>query len=111
MDLFGRKFGGDAYEGRHDSLRLMAWLFSGWPQGTGPQVAQEVLRRWLYGDREFASFHLPSEWVGKDGPDSYEIGPEFRVRVRELYAGLALINPEPNPIRAIIATPRVTLLG
>lgn len=35
--------GWDMYDGRHDSLRFLAWLLGGWPHGVGPQVAQEML--------------------------------------------------------------------
>jgi hypothetical protein len=50
-------------------------------------------------DREFASFHLPSEWAGKGGVETYAIGPEVRTRVQELYAALLRANPEePNTV-------------
>jgi hypothetical protein len=66
--------GRDMYGGRHNSLRFLAWLLDGWPDGLGPQVAREMLRRWLFGDQEFASFHLASEWAGKGSVETYAIG-------------------------------------
>ncbi len=102
--------GRDVYGGRHDSLQFLAWLLDGWPHGVGPQVAQEMLRRWLFGDREFASFHLPSEWAGKGGVETYAIGPEVRTRVQEIYAALLRANPEePNAVRSIIEARRCYL--
>jgi hypothetical protein len=99
--------GRDVYGSRHDSLRFLAWLLGGWPYGVGPQVAQEMLRRWLFGDREFASFHLPSEWAGKGGTETYAIGAEVRTRIQELYAALVGANPEePNAVRLMIETRR-----
>ena len=44
------------YDGRHDGLRFLAWLFQGWPDGEGAQVAQLMLGRWLFGGREFSFF-------------------------------------------------------
>ena len=44
-----------------------------------------MLRRWLFGDWEFASYHLPSEWAGKDGAETYAIGREVRTRIQEIY--------------------------
>lgn len=76
------------YRGRHDGLRFLAWLLGGWPNSAAARVAQEMLRRWLSGDREFASFHLPSEWVGKGGEETYAIGSEVRARIQELHADL-----------------------
>jgi hypothetical protein len=99
--------GTDTYGSRHDSLRFLAWLLDGWPHELGPQVAQEMLRRWLFGDREFASFHLPSEWSGKGGEATHAIGPEIRTRVQALYAALVRANPEePNAVRSIIEARR-----
>lgn len=102
--------GRDVYGSRHDSLRFLAWLLGDWPHGVGPQVAQEMLRRWLFGDREFASFHLPKKWAGKGGAETYEIGPENRGRIQELYAALLQANPEePNSVRSLIETRRYYL--
>lgn len=99
IQSLGDSDGSDMYDGRHDSLRFLAWLLGGWPHGLGPRVAQEMLRRWLSCDREFASFHLPSEWAGKGGVETYAIGPEVRTRVQELYAALLRANPEePNAV-------------
>jgi hypothetical protein len=99
--------GRDAYGSRHDSLRFLAWLLGGWPDGLGPQVAQEMLRRWLFGNREFASFHLPAQWAGKGGTETYAIDPEMRARIQELHAALVRANPEePNAVRLMIETPR-----
>jgi hypothetical protein len=104
--------GGDMYDGQHDSLRFLAWLLGGWPHGLGPQGAQEMLRRWLFGNREFASFHLPSEWAGKGGAETYAIGREVRTRVQEFYAALLRANPkEPNAVRSIIETRRCHVRG
>jgi hypothetical protein len=97
----------DMYDGRHDSLRFLAWLLGGWPHGLGPQVAQEMLRRWLFGNREFASFHLPSEWAGKAGVETHAIGPEIRTRIHGLYASLVRASPEePNAVRSMIEARR-----
>jgi hypothetical protein len=105
-------YGRDVYGSRHDSLRFLAWLLDGWPNGVGPQVVQEMLRRWLFGDREFASFHLPKEWVGKGGTETYAIGPEARTRVQELYAALIRANPEePTAVRSIIESRRYLMAG
>jgi hypothetical protein len=107
IQSLGDSHGSDIYDGRHDSLRFLAWLLGGWPHGLGPQVAQEMLRRWLFGDREFASFHLPLEWAGKAGEETYTIGPEIRTRVQTLYVALERANPEkPNAVRSIIENPR-----
>jgi hypothetical protein len=96
----------DMYDGRHDSLRFLAWLLGGWPNGLGPQVAQEMLRRWLFGDREFASFHLPSKWAGKGGVETYAIGSEVRARIQELHAELVRANlEEPNAVLSINEAP------
>lgn len=103
----GDSHGGNTYNGRHDALRFLAWLVGGWPHGVGPQVAQEMLRRWLFGGEEFASFHLQSEWTGKGGMETYEIGPDVRTRIQELYASLVRANPEePNGVRSIIESTR-----
>lgn len=103
--------GRDVYGSRHDSLRFLAWLLGGWPHGVGPQVAQEMLRRWLFGDREFASFHLPSEWAGKGGTKTYAIGPEVRARIHEIHTALVRANPEePNAIRLMIEPRRPSWL-
>ena len=99
--------GGDMYDGRHDSLRFLAWLLNGWPDDLGPQVSREMLRRWLFDDQEFASFHLPSEWAGKGGADTYEIGPEVCARIQEFHTALAGAHPEePSVVRSIIETRR-----
>jgi len=59
-----------------------------------------MLRRWLFGDQEFASFHLPSEWAGKGGAETYAIGPDARARMQELHSALVRANPEePNAVR------------
>jgi hypothetical protein len=56
---------------------------------------------------QFASFHLPLEWAGKGGVETFAIGPEFRTRVQELYTSLVRANPEePNAVRSIIETRR-----
>jgi hypothetical protein len=112
IQSLGDSHGSDMYDGRHDSLRFLAWLLGGWPHGLGPQVAQEMLRRWLFSDREFASFHLPLEWAGKGGVETYAIGPEVRTRVQELYTSLVRANPEePNAVRSIIETRRYQMTG
>jgi hypothetical protein len=110
-DLYLGSLEGEIGPGFHDDryggLRFLAWLLEGWPHGIGPQVAQEMLRRWLDCERDFASFHLPSEWAGKGGADTYAIGPEARMWIQQLYADLLRANPEvPNPVRVIIETRR-----
>lgn len=99
--------GAGFHDCRHGSLHFLAWLLEGWPHGIGPQVAQEMLRRWLGCDRDFASFHLPSEWAGKGGAETYAIAPETRARVDEFYSTLLRANPDvPNAVRTIIETRR-----
>ena len=110
-DLYVGSLEGEIGPGFHDDryggLRFLAWLLEGWPHGIGPQVAQDMLRRWLDCERDFASFHLPSDWAGKGGADTYAIGPETRMCVQRLYSDLLRANPEvPNPVRAIIETRR-----
>jgi hypothetical protein len=112
IDLYTESLGDDphgrnVHGSRHDSLRFLGWLLSGWPHGVGPQVAREMLRRWLFGEREFASFHLSSEWAGKGGTETYAIGPEVRTRIQELHAALVRADPEePNAMRLMIETRR-----
>jgi hypothetical protein len=110
-DLYIRSLEGSIGPGLHDcrhgSLRFLAWLLDGWPHGVGPQVGQEMLRRWLGSDREYASFHLRSEWAGKGSAETYAIGSEARARVQEFYSTLLRANPEvPNAVRSIIETRR-----
>ena len=110
-DLYVGSLEGEIGPGFHDDryggLRFLAWLLEGWPHGIGPQVAQDMLRRWLDCERDFASFHLPSDWAGKGGADTYAIGPETRMCVQRLYSDLLRANPEvPNRVRAIIETRR-----
>jgi len=104
--------GRDLYCSRHDSLRFIAWLLDGWPYGVGPQVAQEMLRRWFRSKRDFVSSHLSTEWVGKSGAHNCAISAEQRARILELYRDLLRANPgKTTAVRKAIQTRMVWVAG
>ena len=72
------------YDGRHDGLRFLAWLFQGWPDGEGAQVARLMLGRWLFGGREFSSFHFSPKWVGRDGKQANALPAVVKKRLHDL---------------------------
>jgi hypothetical protein len=72
------------YDGRHDGLRFLAWLLKGWPDREGAQLARLMLGRWLFGEREFSSFHFSPKWVGRDGKQSNALPAVVKKRLHDL---------------------------
>jgi hypothetical protein len=70
---------------RYRSLALLGWFLEGWPSGAGPQLARDILARWLEGaygssqalrrnSRRSRPWHLRGQ----------EIEPEIRASLRTL---------------------------
>lgn len=71
------------YDGRHGSLRLLAWLIEGWPSSPGAEIAQQMLVRWLTAARNRLCRHLRAldadYWT--EGPSNFELPIRERLRV------------------------------
>lgn len=72
----------EVYWSRHDSLCFLAWLLEGWPDGEGPAIAKELLRRWLSAERNRICRHLRPPWADpwSTGPSNFEPAIEERLR-------------------------------
>jgi len=65
-------------------LAFLAWLTEGWPQGAGPQIALDMLARWL-GDKPNRIFrHLGVNWSDPWNPGPHQIPHQIRERLRQL---------------------------
>jgi hypothetical protein len=58
------------YDGRHGSLRFLAWLTEGWPDSPGATVSRGLLARWLAAERNRLCRHLRA-----DAADPWTLGP------------------------------------
>jgi hypothetical protein len=78
---------GGVYDGRHASLRFLAWLIDGWPDSPGAVVGRSLLLRWLNAERNLLCRHLrPLADPWTSGPHNFE--PSIQRRLRTL-AGVA----------------------
>lgn len=69
---------------RYLDLAFFAWLIEQWPQGKGPQIAMDMLARWLSHKPNRIFRHLGVNWSDpwKAGP--HEISPQIRERFQQL---------------------------
>lgn len=76
------------YETRHGSLRFLAWLIEGWPDGSGSTAGRSLLARWLMVDCNRLCRHLRPRSADPWTRGPYNFEPPIRERLRAL-AGVA----------------------
>lgn len=82
---------------RYTDLAFLAWLTHGWPHGRGPQVAMDMLARWLSNEPNRIFRDLGVNWSDPGEPGLYPMPEPIRERLRQLLdaprATLARSNP------------------
>lgn len=69
---------------RYTDLAIFAWLTERWPHGTGPQIAMDMLARWLSNKPNRIFRHLSINWSDPWNPGPHEIPEQIRERFRQL---------------------------
>ncbi len=69
---------------RYCDLAFLAWLTDGWPHGTGPQIAMDMLARWLSDKPNRIFRHLGVNWSDPWNPGPHQIPESIRERLRQL---------------------------
>jgi len=69
---------------RYCDLAFFSWLTESWPQGAGPQIAMDMLARWLSNKPNRIFRHLGVNWSDPWSPGPYEIPEQIRERFRQL---------------------------
>lgn len=69
---------------RYCDLAFLAWLTGGWPQGSGPQIAIEMLARWLSDKPNRIFRHLGVNWSDPWNPGPHQIPQQIRARLQQL---------------------------
>ena len=69
---------------RYCDLAFLAWLTEGWPQGKGPQIALDMLARWLSDKPNRIFRHLGVNWSDPWNPGPHQIPDQIRERLRQL---------------------------
>lgn len=69
---------------RYCDLAFLAWLTDGWPHGTGPQIAMDLLARWLSDKPNRIFRHLGVNWSDPWNPGPHQIPEAIRERLRQL---------------------------
>jgi hypothetical protein len=69
---------------RYPDLAFLAWLTEGWPRGPGPQIAMDMLSRWLSGKPNRIFRHLGVNWSDPWNPEQHDVPEQRRARLRQL---------------------------
>lgn len=69
---------------RYCDLAFFAWLTESWPQGTGPQIAMDMLARWFSNKPNRIFRHLGVNWSDPWSPGPHQIPEQIRERLRQL---------------------------
>jgi hypothetical protein len=72
---------------RYRDLTFLAWLTGSWPDGAGPQLAMDMLARWLSGKPNSIFRHLGVNWSDPWNPGPHQIPQQIRERLRQLLEG------------------------
>jgi hypothetical protein len=83
---------------RYCDLAFFAWLTESWPHGTGPQIAMDMLARWLSNKPNRIFRHLGVNWSDPWNPGPHQIPEQIRERLRQLLEapGATLICQNPG---------------
>lgn len=81
---------------RYCDLAFLAWLTEGWPQGTGPQIAMDMLARWLSNKPNRIFRHLGVNWSDPWNPGPHQIPQQIRERLRQLLEAPRATLPRAN---------------
>jgi hypothetical protein len=71
-------------DSRYTDLAFLAWLTESWPHGRGPQIAMDMLSRWLSDKPNRIFRHLRVDWSDPWNPGSHQIPEQIRERLRQL---------------------------
>jgi hypothetical protein len=82
---------------RFTDLAFFAWLTENWPRGTGPQIAMDMLARWLSHKPNRIFRHLGVNWSEPWSPGPHEIPEQIRERLRQLLEAPSATLIRPNP--------------
>ena len=82
---------------RYCDLAFFAWLTESWPQGTGPQIAMDMLARWLSDKPNRIFRHLGVNWSDPWNPGPHQIPEQIRERLRQLLEAPRATLTCPNP--------------
>lgn len=82
---------------RYCDLAFFAWLTESWPQGTGPQIALDMLARWLSNKPNRIFRHLGVNWSDPWNPGPHEIPEPIRERLRQLLEAPRATLPRSDP--------------
>jgi hypothetical protein len=69
---------------RYTDLAFLAWLTHSWPHGRGPQVAMDMLARWLSNEPNRIYRDLGVHWSDPWIPGPYPMPEQIRERLRQL---------------------------
>jgi len=80
---------------RYTDLAFFAWLTESWPHGRGPQIAMDMIARWLSNKPNRIFRHLGVNWSDPWNPSPHEIPEQIRRRLRQLLEapGATLVRP------------------
>jgi TniQ len=83
---------------RYRDLAFFAWLTESWPDGTGPQIAMDMLARWLSDKPNRIFRHLGVNWSDPWNPGLHQIPQQIRGRLGQLLEAphATLICPNPG---------------
>ncbi len=88
---------------RYCDLAFLAWLTEGWPQGAGPQIALDMLARWLSDKPNRIFRHLGSELVRPLEPRAAP-GPGSDSRATTATVGCAPCDSRPSRLSKLSAS-------
>jgi hypothetical protein len=74
-------------DSRYTDLAFLAWLTESWPHGRGPQIAMDMLARWLSDKPNRIFRHLGVNWSDPWNPGPHQIPEHIRERLRQLLEG------------------------
>lgn len=69
---------------RYCDLAFLAWLTEGWPYGSGPQIAMDMIACWLSDKPNRIFRHLGVNWSDPWNPGPHQIPDQIRERLRQL---------------------------
>jgi hypothetical protein len=84
-------------DSRYTDLAFLAWLTESWPHGRGPQIAMDMLTRWLSDKPNRIFRHLGVDWSDPWNPGPHQIPVPIRDRLRQLLEAPRATLISPNP--------------